>query len=132
MRKGIVALIAVALVVAAGAAVWSLSTPLLEEDVDYEVTSLYYQGQEISAQIDTDDVLNLLEDASRSLISRGGLPEYDILNAVEVNLLGGEETLHVVLSGQEGLYAAYQDADWSYSIRDGEALAGALDEILSE
>ena len=46
------------------------------------------------------------------------------------NLSGGEETLHVVLSAEDGLFAVYQDADWSYSIREGEALSAAVQALL--
>ena len=45
---------------------------------------------------------------------------------VEVNVVGGEEALHVVLSMEDGLFAVYQDPDWSYAIREGEALAAAV------
>ena len=130
MRKGIVALIVAVLAVAAVLAVRSLSAPVLDEDVEYELTSLYYRGQEGSDQVDEDDLLDLLAGASRSLITRGGIPGYDSADAVEVNLLGNEETLRVVLSAPDGLYAVYQDADWSYTIRDGEVLAEAVQALL--
>ena len=74
MRKSIVVLIVAVLAVAAGAVVLSLSAPVLDEEVEYRLTSLYYRGQEISSQVDGDEVLDLLEGASRGLISRGGLP----------------------------------------------------------
>ena len=73
MRKSIVVLIVAVLAVAAGAVVLSLSAPVLDEEVEYRLTSLYYRGQEISSQVDGDEVLDLLEGASRGLISRGGL-----------------------------------------------------------
>lgn len=130
MRKGIVALIVAVLAVAAVLAVRSLSAPVLDEDVEYELTSLYYRGQEVSDQVDEDDLLDLLAGASRSLITQGGIPGYDSADAVEVNLLGNEETLRVVLSAPDGLYAVYQDADWSYTIRDGEVLAEAVQALL--
>ena len=130
MRKGIVALIVAVLAVAAVLAVRSLSAPVLDEDVEYELTSLYYRGQEVSDQVDEDDLLDLLAGASRSLITRGGIPGYDSREAVEVNLLGNEEPLRVVLSAPDGLYAVYQDADWSYTIRDGEVLAEAVQALL--
>ena len=132
MRKGIVALIVLVLVVAAGVAVRSLSAPVLDEDVEYELTPFYYQGREVSAQVDEDDLLDLLEGASRGLITRGGLPGYASADAMEVNLLGDEEPLRVVLSLPDALYAVYQDADWSYTIRDGEALAEAVQALLPE
>ena len=130
MRKCIVALIVAVLAVAAVLAVRSLSAPVLDEDVEYELTSLYYRGQEVSDQVDEDDLLDLLAGASRSLITRWGIPGYDSADAVEVNLLGNEETLRVVLSAPDGLYAVYQDADWSYTIRDGEVLAEAVQALL--
>ena len=126
MRKSIVVLIVAVLAVAAGAVVLSLSAPVLDEEVEYQLTSLYYRGQEISSQVDEDEVLDLLEGASRGLISRGGLPAHSFRDMVEVNVAGGEETLHVVLSMEDGLFAAYQDPDWSYPIREGEALAAAV------
>ena len=132
MRKGIVALIAVVLAVAAGAAVWSLSAPVLEEDVEYELTTLYCQGREVSAQVDEDDLLDLLEAASRSLLTRGGVPGYSSADAIEVNLMGDGEPLRVVLSSRNALFAVYQDADWGYTIRDGEALAEAVRALLPE
>ena len=92
MRKSIVVLIVAVLAVAAGAVVLSLSAPVLDEEVEYRLTSLYYRGQEISSQVDGDEVLDLLEGASRGLISRGGLPAHSFRDMVEVNVVGG--TLH--------------------------------------
>ena len=94
MRKSIVVLIVAVLAVAAGAVVLSLSAPVLDEEVEYRLTSLYYRGQEISSQVDGDEVLDLLEGASRGLISRGGLPAHSFRDMVEVNVVGGEEALH--------------------------------------
>ena len=128
MRKSIVVLIVAVLAVAAGAVVLSLSAPVLDEE--YRLTSLYYRGQEISSQVDGDEVLDLLEGASRGLISRGGLPAHSFRDMVEVNVVGGEEALHVVLSMEDGLFAVYQDPDWSYAIREGEALAAAVEALL--
>ena len=130
MRKSIVVLIVAVLAVAAGAVVLSLSAPVLDEEVEYRLTSLYYRGQEISSQVDGDEVLDLLEGASRGLISRGGLPAHSFRDMVEVNVIGGEEALHVVLSMEYGLFAVYQDPDWSYAIREGEALAAAVEALL--
>lgn len=130
MRKSIVVLIVAVLAVAAGAVVLSLSAPVLDEEVEYRLTSLYYRGQEISSQVDGDEVLDLLEGASRGLISRGGLPAHSFRDMVEVNVIGGEEALHVVLSMEDGLSAVYQDPDWSYAIREGEALAAAVEALL--
>ena len=107
MRKSIVVLIVAVLAVAAGAVVLSLSAPVLDEEVEYRLTSLYYRGQEISSQVDGDEVLDLLEGASRGLISRGGLPAHSFRDMVEVNVIGGEEALHVVLSMEDGLFAVY-------------------------
>ncbi len=121
MRKSIVVLIVAVLAVAAGAVVLSLSAPVLDEEVEYRLTSLYYRGQEISSQVDGDEVLDLLEGASRGLISRGGLPAHSFRDMVEVN---------VVLSMEDGLFAVYQDPDWSYAIREGEALAAAVEALL--
>ena len=130
MRKSIVVLIVAVLAVAAGAVVLSLSAPVLDEEVEYRLTSLYYRGQEISSQVDGDEVLDLLEGASRGLISRGGLPAHSFRDMVEVNVVGGEEALHVVLSMEDGPFAVYQDPDWSYAIREGEALAAAVEALL--
>ena len=130
MRKSIVVLIVAVLAVAAGAVVLSLSAPVLDEEVEYRLTSLYYRGQEISSQVDGDEVLDLLEGASRGLISRGGLPAHSFRDMVEVNVIGGEEALHVVLSMADGLFAVYQAPDWSYAIREGEALAAAVEALL--
>ena len=80
--------------------------------------------------VDGDEVLDLLEGASRGLISRGGLPAHSFRDMVEVNVIGGEEALHVVLSMEDGLFAVYQDPDWSYAIREGEALAAAVEALL--
>ena len=130
MRKSIVVLIVAVLAVAAGAVVLSLSAPVLDEEVEYRFTSLYYRGQEISSRVDGDEVLDLLEGASRGLISRGGLPAHSFRDMVEVNVVGGEEALHVVLSMEDGLFTVYQDPDWSYAIREGEALAAAVEALL--
>ena len=70
MRKSIVVLIVAVLAVAAGAVVLSLSAPVLDEEVEYRLTSLYYRGQEISSQVDGDEVLDLLE---QEMLSRGRL-----------------------------------------------------------
>ena len=107
MRKSIVVLIVAVLAAAAGAVMLSLSAPVLDEDVEYQLTSLYYRGEEILSQVDEDEVLDLLEGATRGLISRGGLPANAFQDLVEVNLSGGEETLHVVLSAEDGLFAVY-------------------------
>ena len=82
------------------------------------------------SMVDRDEVLDLLEGASRGLISRGGLPAHSFRDMVEVNVIGGEEALHVVLSMEDGLFAVYQDPDWSYAIREGEALAAAVEALL--
>ena len=82
------------------------------------------------SMVDRDEVLDLLEGASRGLISRGGLPAHSFRDMVEVNVVGGEEALHVVLSMEDGLFAVYQDPDWSYAIREGEALAAAVEALL--
>ena len=58
---------------------------------------------------------------------QGGLPAHSFRDMVEVNVVGGEEALHVVLSMEDGLFAVYQDPDWSYAIREGEALAAAVE-----
>ena len=46
MRKSIVVLIAAVLLIAAGVAAWMWSSPLLDEEAEYEVTSLYRYGEE--------------------------------------------------------------------------------------
>ena len=132
MRKGIVAAIIIVLLAAAAAALLSLSAPVLDEDADYTLTSLFYRGQEVSGQVDGDEVVDLLEDASRSLLPRGGLPAHHFTEMVEVNLHQEEGPLHVVLSSADGLYAVYEDADWYYVIRDGQALAQAIQALLPE
>ena len=63
MRKSIVVLIVAVLAAAAGAVMLSLSAPVLDEDVEYQLTSLYYRGEEILSQVDEDEVLDLLEGA---------------------------------------------------------------------
>lgn len=45
MRKSIVVLIVAVLAVAAGAVVLSLSAPVLDEEVEYRLTSLYYRDR---------------------------------------------------------------------------------------
>ena len=67
MRKSIVVLIVAVLAVAAGAVVLSLSAPVLDEEVEYRLTSLYYRGQEISSQVDGDEVLDLLDELRNQL-----------------------------------------------------------------
>ena len=131
MRKSIVVLIVAVLAVAAGAVVLSLSAPVLDEEVEYRLTSLYYRGQEISSQVDGDEVLDLLEGASRGLISRGGLPAHSFRDMVEVNVTrrrGGPArgTLH----GGRALRRLIRIRDWSYAIREGEALAAAVEALL--
>ena len=132
MRKGIVILIAVVLVAAAGAALLSLSAPLLDEDREYTLTALYWRGQEISDQVDEDEMMDLLRDASRSMVSRGGLPRTAFAETVEIDLQGEEGPWHIVLCDEDGVYAVYEDADWCYPIRDGEALARAVEALLQE
>ena len=67
MRKSIVVLIVAVLAVAAGAVVLSLSAPVLDEEVEYRLTSLYYRGQEISSLVDGDEVLDLLDELRNQL-----------------------------------------------------------------
>ncbi len=130
MRKWIIVLVAAVLVAAAGVGLLSMSAPVLEEDVEYQLTSLYYQGREVSDQVDWDELQDVLRNGSRSLISRGGLPPHSSLELVEVNLQGEKGALHVVLSPGDGLYAAYEDADWYYVLREGEALSSAVQALL--
>ena len=130
MRKSIVVLIVAVLAVAAGAVVLSLSAPVLDEEVAHRPPALSNRGQENGSHAAGAEVLDLLEGASRGLISRGGLPAHSFRDMVEVNVVGGEEALHVVLSMEDGLFAVYQDPDWSYAIREGEALAAAVEALL--
>ena len=132
MRRSIVILIAAVLLIAAAAAVWSLSAPVLDEDAEYTLTSLYCRGQEVSDQVDEDELLELLEDASRSLLPRGGLPRHTYTEMIEVNLHQEEGPWRIVLCTADGVYAAYADADWCYTIRDGETLAQAVQALLPE
>ena len=132
MRKGIVILITAVLVAAAGAALLSLSAPLLDEDREYTLTALYWRGQEISDQVDEDEMMDLLRDASRSLIPRGALPQHTFTEMIEVDLHQEEGPWHIVLCTADGVYAAYADADWCYTIRDGETLGQAFQAILPE
>ena len=74
MRKWIAVLAVVVLAAAAGAGLLSLSAPVLDEEADYTLTALYKGGREISGETDGDVLVDLLRDASRSMISRGGLP----------------------------------------------------------
>ena len=131
MRKSIMVLIVAALAVIAGGAVLSLSAPVLDEDVEYQLTSLYYRGEEISSQVDEDEILDLLRDASRTLIPRGGLPAHSFQDLLEVTVTGGDETLRVALSAKDGLFTVYQDPDWCYAIREGEALAASMEALLA-
>ena len=119
------------LAAAAGAAALSLSAPVLDEEVEYRLTSLYYRGQ---------DILVPGGRGRGAGFAGGRLPRSDFPgrasrripsgDMVEVNVVGGEEALHVVLSMEDGLFAVYQDPDWSYAIREGEALAAAVEALL--
>ena len=130
MRKGLIVVIAAALVVAAGVVLFSLSSPVLREDTEYEVASLYYRGQEVSGQVDTEAVADLLQDCTRGLISRGRLPTHSYAELVEIGLQGEEDALIVVLFPGDGLCVAYRDPDWCYTIREGEALTAAVEALL--
>ena len=132
MRKWIAVLAVVVLAAAAGAGLLSLSAPVLDEEADYTLTALYRGGREISGETDGDVLVDLLRDASRSMISRGGLPRTAFAETVEIDLQGEEGPWHIVLCDEEGVYAAYEDADWCYPIRDGEALARAVEALLQE
>jgi len=111
---------------------------MAENDVNRLIDMLYERVEDAKSpalkpnlsMVDRDEVLDLLEGASRGLISRGGLPAHSFRDMVEVNVVGGEEALHVVLSMEDGLFAVYQDPDWSYAIREGEALAAAVEALL--
>ena len=111
---------------------------MAENDVNRLIDMLYERVEDAKSpalkpnlsMVDRDEVLDLLEGASRGLISRGGLPAHSFRDMVEVNVVGGEEALHVVLSMEDGLSAVYQDPDWSYAIREGEALAAAVEALL--
>ena len=132
MRKSIVVLIAAVLLIAAGVAAWMWSSPLLDEEAEYEVTSLYRYGQNITGQVDGDDVVDLLREESRSTLPRGGLAAHAYTELIEINLMSGEEPLHVVLSEADGVYVMYRDPDWVYSIRDGEHLAADMEALLPQ
>ena len=91
MRKSIVVLIAAVLLIAAGVAAWMWSSPLLDEEAEYEVTSLYRYGQNITGQVVGDDVVDLLREESRSTLPRGGLAAHAYTELIEINLMSGEE-----------------------------------------
>ena len=130
MRKGLIVVIVAALAVAAGVVLFSLSFPVLQEDTEYEVTSLYYRGQEVSGQVDTEAVADLLGDCTRGLISRGRIPTHPYAELVEIGLQGDEDTVIVALAPEDGLCVAYRDPDWCYTIREGEELTAAVEALL--
>ena len=132
MRKWIVILAAAVLAATALAGAFSLSAPLLDEETEYTLTSLYCRGEEVSGQVDGDELLYLLRDASRSLLPRGGLSRTALAETAEIGLQGEEGPWHIVLSADAGVYAAYEDPDWCYAIRDGEALNQAVLALMPE
>lgn len=123
-------LIGVVVVAVLGAVLFSLKKPLLDEETDYQVTSLYDRGREVSGDVDTDALVDLLRQAQCSRVSRGGLRSHSFTDMMEISLLGGDETLRVVLVESDGTYVAYQDPDWVHVIPDGEELLSSVRELL--
>lgn len=122
--------IGVVVVAVLGAVLFSLKKPLLDEETEYQVTSLYAQGQEVSGQVDTDALVELLRQAKCSRVPRGGLRSHSFTDMIEISLLGGDETQRVVLVESDGTYVVYQDPDWVHVIADGEELLQAVRELL--
>ena len=122
--------IGVVVVAVLGAMLFSLKKPLLDEETEYQVTSLYAQGQEVSGQVDTDALVDLLRQAKCSRVSRGGLRSHSFTDMIEISILGGDETQRVVLVERDGTYVVYQDPDWVHVIADGEELLQAVRELL--
>lgn len=122
--------IGVVVVAVLGAVLFSLKKPLLDEETEYQVTSLYAQGQEVSGQVDTDALVDLLRQAKCSRVSRGGLRSHSFTDMIEISILGGDETQRVVLVERDGTYVVYQDPDWVHVIADGEELLQAVRELL--
>ena len=57
-------LIGVVVVAVLGAVLFSLKKPLLDEETEYQITSLYDQGREVSEDVDTDALIELLRQAT--------------------------------------------------------------------
>ena len=122
--------IGVVVVAVLGSVLFSLKKPLLDEETEYQVTSLYAQGQEVSGQVDTDALVDLLRQAKCSRGSRGGLRSHSFTDMIEISILSGDETQRVVLVERDGTYVVYQDPDWVHVIADGEELLQAVRELL--
>lgn len=134
-KRGAVALkvrilIGVVVVAVLGAVLFSLKKPLLDEETEYQITSLYDQGREVSEDVDTDALIELLRQAKCSRVPRGGLRSHSFTDMIEISIQGGDETLRVVLVESDGTYVAYQDPDWVHVLRDGEALLSSVRELL--
>lgn len=123
-------LIGVVVVAVLGAVLFSLKKPLLDEETEYQVASLYDQGREVSGEVDADALVELLRQAKCSRVPRGGLRSHSFTDMIEISLQSGEETLRVVLVENDGTYVAYQDPDWVHVIADGEELLSSVRELL--
>lgn len=115
-----------------GAVLFSLKKPLLDQETEYQVTSLYDRGREVIGDVDTDALVELLRQAKCSRLPRGGLRSHSFTDMIEISVLGGGETLRVVLVEKDGTYVAYQDPDWVHVIHDGEELLASLRELLPD
>lgn len=123
-------MIGVVVVAVLGAVLFSLKKPLLDEETEYQIISLYDQGQEVSQEVDTDALMELLRQAKCSRVSRGGLRSHSFTDMIEISISGGDETQRVVLVESDGTYVAYQDPDWVHVIADGAGLLSAVRELL--
>lgn len=123
-------LIGVVVVAVLGAVLFSLKKPLLDEETEYQITSLYDQGREVSEDVDTDALIELLRQAKCSRVPRGGLRSHSFTDMIEISIQGGDETLRVVLVESDGTYVAYQDPDWVHVLRDGEELLSSVRKLL--
>lgn len=123
-------LIGVVAVAVLGAVLLSLKRPLLDEETEYQVASVYDQGREVREEMDTDALVDLLRRAKCTRVPRLGLQPHSFTDMIEISISGAEETLRVVLVESDGTYVAYQDPDWVHVIADGEELLSAVEALL--
>lgn len=123
-------LIGVVAVAVLGAVLLSLKRPLLDEEAEYQVASVYDQGREVREEMDTDALVDLLRQAKCTRVPRLGLQPHSFTDMIEISLTGAEETLRVVLVESDGTYVAYQDPDWVHVIADGAELFSAVEALL--
>lgn len=99
---------------------------VISSDSDVIVTSVFYDGEDVTDDIDHTALLEILSRYSRRFAFGAPSIPYSTEDAWEINLNQGGQPLHIVV-GETAF--CYQDTKTVFRIVDGEAL---LQELLNQ